>query len=121
MAYCGGRGYCGRLYYYCVKEKAVLVRRYYYWIVSKDPETGKPYLIFGSDKDEATARQKGLEMLGGVDFEIKRYPTRDLATASAYLRGKRLEQSGSLGVAGKRIGHDRSLRRMRRKQGMPNW
>ena len=96
-------------------------RRYYYWLCARDPETGKPYLIFGSDKDEADARQKGLEMLGGVDFEIKRYPTRDLATASAHLRGRRLEQSGSLGVAGKRIGHDKSLRRLRRKQGMPNW
>ena len=96
-------------------------RRYYYWIVAKDPETGKPYLIFGSDKDEADARQKGLEMLGGVDFEIKRYPTRDMATASAFLRGKRLEQSGSLGTAGKRIGHDKSLKRLRRRQRMPNW
>ena len=124
MAYRGSRGHRGGVFNYCIKAEAVLGmsgRRYYYWIVSKDPDTGKPYLIFGSDKDEATARQKGLEMLGGVDFEIKRYPTRDLATASAFLRGKRLEQSGSLGVAGKRIGHDRSLRRMRRKQGMPNW
>jgi len=98
-----------------------VARRFYYWIVSRDPATGKPYLIFGSDKDEADARQRGLEMLGGVDFEIKRYPTRDLATASAYLRGKRLEQSGSLGVAGKRIGHDKSLKRLRRKQGIQYW
>lgn len=25
MAYCGSRGYCGRLYYYCIKAEAVLV------------------------------------------------------------------------------------------------
>ena len=98
-----------------------MARKFYYWLVARDPDTKRPYLVFGSDKDEADARQRGLELLGGVDFEIKRYPTRDLATASAYLRGKRLEQSGSLGEAGKRIGHDKSLRRLRRKQGMSNW
>ena len=98
-----------------------MARRYYYWICTHEPETGKPYLVFGSDKDEADARQRGMELLGGVDFEIKRFPTRDLATASSYLRGKRLEQSGSLGEAGKRIGHDRSISRLRRKQGISDW
>jgi len=96
-------------------------RRYYYWLVARGDD-GKPYLVFGSDKDEADARQRGLELLGGIDFEIKRYPTRDLATASAYLRGKRLEQSRSLGEASKRIGHDKSLRRLRRRrESHPAW
>lgn len=121
MAYRGDIGYCGCICCYRIKEKAVLVRKYYYWLCAKDPETGKPYLVFGSEKDEADARQRGLELFGGVDFIIKRYPTRDLDTASAYLRGKRLEQSGSLGEAGKRIGHTRSLRRLRRKQRIPDW
>jgi len=90
------------------------VRRYYYWLVARD-ENGKPYLIFGGDS-EIEARQKGLEMLGGLDFEIKRYPTRDQATASAYLRGKRLEQTHSLEESGRRIGHDKSLKRLRHRR-----
>ncbi len=92
-----------------------MTTRYYYWIVTRDSETGRPYLVFGSDKDEADARQKGLELLGGMDFEIKRYPTRDLNTASAYLRGKRLEETHSLRSAGKRIGHSKSLARLRHR------
>lgn len=87
-------------------------RRYYYWLHARD-ESGKSYLIFGSDKDENDARQKGLELLGGQDFDIKRYPTRDLATASSFLRGKRLEITHSLQEAHKRIGHNKSLKRLR--------
>lgn len=89
-------------------------RRYYFWILARGDD-GKPYLIFGSDKSEEECRQKGMELLGGLDFVIKRYPTRDLATASAYLRGKRLESSHSLREAGRRIGHTKSLRRLRRE------
>ena len=97
-----------------------MTTRYHFWIVAKDPETGRPYLVYGSSRSSEECRQKGLELLGNIDFEIKRYPTRDLNTASAFLRGKRLEQSGSLGVAGKRIGHTRSLRRLKRKQRIPD-
>jgi len=92
-----------------------VVKRYYYWLVSRD-ESGKPYLIFGGDS-EGEARSKGLEMLGGLDFDIKRYPTRDQATVSAYLRGKRLEQTHSLRESGRRIGHSKSLKRLKRKCG----
>lgn len=95
------------------------MKRYYYWIATHD-EAGKPYLIFGSEHSEDEARQKALEMLGGLDFEIKRYPTKDLATASAFLRGKRLEGSHSLKEANKRIGHTKSLRRIKRKS-TPSW
>jgi len=87
--------------------------REYYWVATRDEE-GKPYLIFGG-ASESEARQKGLEMLAGLDFEIKRYPTRDLATASSYFRGKRLEQTNSLKQAGKRIGHDKSVNRLKRR------
>ena len=122
MAYRGGWGYRGCVFNHCVKEEAVLVgRRYYYWIVSRDPETGRPYLVFGSEKDEADARQRGLELLGGVDFEIKRFPTRDIATASRLLKGGRLEKGDGLHKATERLGHTRSLKRLRRKQGMPDW
>ncbi len=89
--------------------------RYYYWISARD-ETGKRYLIFGSDKSEDDARQKGLEMLGGVDFVIRRLPTRDLSTASSMIRGKRLEKTHSLKLASKRIGHIKSVRRLREKE-----
>lgn len=95
-------------------------KRQYWWIVAHDPETGKPYLVFGSDKSEEDARQKGLEMLAGIDFDIKRYPTRDLGTASAYLRGKRLERTHSLRESSKRIGHTKSLRRLRRAKQPPD-
>ena len=88
-------------------------RRYYFWLVTQD-ENGRPYLIFGGNNEEE-ARQKGLEMLGGLDFEIKRLPTRDKATASSYLKGNRLEQTHSLKAAGRRVGHDRSLKRLKRK------
>ena len=87
----------------------------YYWISARD-ETGKRYLIFGSDKDEDSARQKGLEMLGGVDFEIKRFPTRDLSRASSMMKGKRLEETHSLRDASKRLGHSKSVKRLRRKR-----
>jgi hypothetical protein len=86
----------------------------YYWIVAQDPETRKPYLIFG-DRDENQARQKAFEMLGGVDFELKSLPTRNLARASSLLKGHRLEDTHSLSKAGERLGHDKSLNRMRKR------
>lgn len=89
------------------------VRKYYYWIVTKD-ENGRPFLVFGGD-DEEEARRKGLELLAGLDFEIKRYPTRDLGQASAFFRGKRLDETHSLQEANRRIGHDRSLARLKRR------
>lgn len=91
----------------------VAVRRYYYWIVAQ--EGGTPYLIFGGN-DEEGARRKGLEILGGLDFEIKRFPTRNLAQASSFYRGKRLDDTHSLRDSSKRIGHDRSLARLKRRK-----
>jgi len=88
-------------------------RRYYYWICTVD-ENSKTYLVFGGNSEEE-ARQKGLEILAGVDFELKRYPTHDLSTASAYLRGKRLEETHSLSTASQRIGHSKSLARLKKK------
>jgi len=86
----------------------------YYWIVARDEE-GKPYLIAGGNTEEE-ARQKGLEMLGGMDFEIRGLPTRNLARASSMIRGARLEDTHSLSKAKQPLGHDRSLRRMQRKR-----
>jgi hypothetical protein len=88
--------------------------RFYFWIVTHDKDTHKPYLIFGGD-GESESRQKAFDMLGGLDFEIKRYPTRDEGTASAFFRGKRLERGDGLKKSSERIGHDKSISRMRRK------
>ena len=90
-------------------------RNWYYWIVTRDPETNKPYLLPGG-KTEQEARQKGLEQLGGIDFELRRFPTTNMATASAMLKGKRLEKTQSLHKATERLGHTKSLRRAQRKR-----
>ena len=89
-------------------------RRQYWWLVTHD-ETGKRYLVFGSALGEEDARQRGFEILGGVDFEIKQYPTSDISAASQMLRGKRLEQTHSLTEAGKRIGHTKSLKKLHKR------
>jgi hypothetical protein len=94
-------------------------KRQYWWIVTRDPDTRKPYLVFGSDRDEAEAREKALTMLGGLDFEIRRYATRDLGTASAYYRGKRLEDGEGLKASSERIGHGKSIARMRKRRRAP--
>lgn len=89
-------------------------RRRYYWLLCQDPDTGKPFLIAGGDT-ESEAREHGLDMLGGIDFEIRALPTRNLASASSMVRGKRLEDTRSLHKAGERQGHEKSLRRLRQK------
>ena len=91
-------------------------KRKCFWILARDPDSGKPFLIFGSDKTEEDARQKAFEMLGGVDFEIHGLYTRNMAKASSIIRGKRLEDTHSLHKASERLGHDRSLRKMMRRR-----
>ena len=92
-------------------------RQYHYWIACRDEETGKPYLIYGCpDREgEEEARRKGMEMLPGLDFEIKRYPTRNLSEASAYHRGKRLERGEGLKSSVERLGHEKSAERLRQR------
>ena len=95
------------------------MRSYHFWIVSRDPDTGKPYLIYGcSDREgESACREKGIEMLGGLDFNIVRYPTRNLAEASAFHRGKRLEKGEGLRASTQRLGHEKSIaRRLERRR-----
>jgi hypothetical protein len=87
-------------------------QRKYYWIIAQD-ETGKTYLIFGSDQSEELARIKGLEMVGS-DFDIKALPTKDMSRASSMLKGNRLETTHNLKKASQRLGHDKSLRRAKR-------
>ena len=92
-------------------------REWHWWIVTKD-ETGRQYLVYACpDREgEQTARQRGIELLNGLDFELKRYPTRDKNAASGYLRGKRLDETHSLRESSRRIGHDRSLNRLKKKR-----
>ena len=90
-------------------------RRKFYWILTQDPDTRKPFLIAGGE-DESGAHQKALEMLGGVDFEIRGLYTRNMAKASSIIRGKRLEDTHSLHKASERLGHDRSLHKMMRRR-----
>ena len=92
------------------------MRKYYWWLICYDSE-GKPYLVFGSEHSEEDARQKGIEMsLGDFgDFAIRRFPTRDKGEASAYYRGKRLEQGEGIDVAKQRIGHEKSITRLQQR------
>ena len=82
----------------------------YFWLVTRDPETNRPYLLAGG-RTEDEARTKGLEILGGVDFTIKKFPTRDLGRASSLLKGNRLEQTHSVHKAAERLGHERTVKR----------
>ena len=86
------------------------MRQYHFWIATRD-ESGKSYLIYGCpDRDgESIARDKGIDMLGGLDFEIKRYPTSNLAQASSFHRGKRLESGEGLRASTQRLGHEKSV------------
>ena len=90
-------------------------RRKYYWLVAVDPETKKPYLIYGG-ATEAEARQEGLEMLNGIDFSIRAFPTMNLQAASAMMKGRRLKQTHSLRKSSERLGHKKSVTRMRRRR-----
>lgn len=92
-------------------------RQYHFWIATHD-ETGKSYLIYGCpNRDgESEARAKALEMLGGLDFEIKRYPTSNLQQASSYHRGKRLENGEGLRSSVQRLGHEKSIARLKERR-----
>jgi len=96
------------------------MREYHWWISAVDQETGRQHLIYGSSDRGSTggedvARSKAFEMLGSIDFELRRLPTRDLSTASSLWRGKRLAQGDGLHASSQRIGHERSVDRMRRR------
>ncbi len=91
-----------------------MTARSYFWIVTAD-SSGKLFLVFGSDVSSADAEQKGLELLGGADFRIKRLPTRDLGRASSLLKGNRLSSTHSLEKASQKLGHEKSLKRAIKK------
>lgn len=84
------------------------MNKQYYWIVAYLEQ--QPYLIGGSLSDnlggdsQEQARTKAFGM-GLVNFKIASFPTRNLQAASAYFRGKRLEQTKDLRTASNRIRH----------------
>ena len=90
----------------------------FYWLVAQ--ENGRPYLIYGGQSEEE-ARQKGLELLCGLNFEIKRLPTRNLQKASSLLKGNRLEETHSLKKASQRLGHNKSIKRLKNSRGAYDW
>lgn len=98
-----------------------MAKQYHWWIAARD-ENGKPYLIYGapdygSNGGEDAARAKGIDMLGGLDFRVVRYPTRSLSEASAFHRGKRLESGEGLHASTQRLGHEKSVaRRLARRR-----
>jgi len=96
-----------------------MAKRYHLWLVTVSD--GKPYLIygapdFGPDGGEQAAREKGLTMLAGLDFEIKRYPTMNLSEASAFHRGKRLDSGEGLKASTQRLGHEKSIERLKNRR-----
>ena len=97
-----------------------MARQYHWWIISKD-ELGKPYLIygapdFGSDGGEDVARSKAFEVLGGLDFNLKRLATRNLSAARGFVCGGFLESGKGLRESVRRLGHEKSLNRLRRRR-----
>lgn len=96
------------------------MREYHWWIVSKD-ETGRPYVIygapdFGSSGGEDVARAKAFEMLGGMDFELRRLATRNLSAARAFIAGNRLESGLGLRESTRRQGHEKSLAKLKSRR-----
>jgi len=97
-----------------------MARQYHWWIATTID--GKPQLIygapdFGSNGGEDVAREKGLSMLPGYDFRMFRYPTRSLSEASAFHRGRRLENGEGLRASTQRLGHEKSVtRRLARRR-----
>lgn len=94
-------------------------KEYHWWIVAS--ENGRPYLIygapdFGSNGGEDVARSKAFETLNGMDFELKRLPTRNLSAARGFICGNRLERGMGLRESTRRLGHERSLNRLKRRR-----
>ena len=110
--------YSDSYWLFCDNFKKKKMSKYHYWITCNDPETGKAFLLYAvpAREGETAARQRGFELLGSVDFELKKYPTMDRVRASAILRGKRQEQSHSLRESSRRIGHERSIKFLGRRK-----
>lgn len=97
------------------EKNGTLMSKNYYWIIAYMDE--QPYLIGGNGgeqgvKTEEEARASAFQ-LGLTNFQIKAYPTMSLQSASAFFRGKRLNETKDLREASRRIKH--KIRRKRRE------
>jgi len=91
------------------------MRQFHWWISGLDPHSGKRFLIYG-DPQESVCRQKALEMLSGIDFKMKRLPTRDPNAAARMWKGERLAVHHDLSDAMRRQGRSKTLKRMLNKR-----
>ena len=90
--------------------------RDYFWLTGV--AEGKPFLLFGGMTfDEAN--EHGLEMLSGVDFQIKKLPTRSISAASRMSKYGTLATTHNIVKARERLGHDKTIKRGQAKQA--NW
>ena len=82
--------------------------RDYFWLTGI--AEGKPFLLYGGMTfDEAN--EHGLEMLAGVDFQIKKLPTRNISQASRMCKYGTLANTHNIVRARERLGHDRTIKR----------
>jgi len=81
--------------------------QHHYWLTGYVDDNR--FLIYGGPTEDQ-ARQHGLEVLSGVDFEIVKLPTRHQPTASRMLKGRVLDATGDIRGATKHLRHKR-LRR----------
>ena len=98
------------------------MREYHWWLITRDEE-GRPYVVYacpdrGSTGGEDVARSRGFDILGSMEFTVKRFPTRDIGKVRSYVCGNRLEGGAGLRESTRRQGHDRSLRRMLNRRGI---
>ncbi|MBU2249374.1 MAG: hypothetical protein KKD77_21680 [Gammaproteobacteria bacterium] len=77
--------------------------KHYWWLSGVND--GERFLIFGSDISEDDARRRGLELLRGIDFEVRKLNTKNLASASQKYKGHRLERTRDLRTATRRLRH----------------
>ena len=86
-------------------------RRQHYWICTQ--QDGQPILIYGcpAHQGEEAARQKGIEMLCGINFELHKFPTRDTGKAAQMWKGRILETGHNLRQATTRQMHEGGLKR----------
>jgi hypothetical protein len=85
----------------------------FYWIIAY--MDNQPYLIGGNGgeqgvKTEEEAKTNAFQ-LGLTNFQIKAYPTMNMQAASAFFRGKRVNETKNLREASRRIKH--KIRRYR--------
>jgi len=94
------------------------MKEFHFWIYGRNPDDGKVFLIYGcpARQGEDHCRQLALEMLGGMDFKMRRLDTRDIASASRQIKGQRLATTHDLTKSTKRLGHNKTIRRSRIKR-----